>query len=469
MILGAAFVLSAVVAGLWLEVDTLRRVVETFERPPDDELKPPILARWVQLVPAPGERDGALSFPAQALVRAVFFGDARCPAVRLKGDETSFLHLARRDNPAFADFPVTICEALVPRRHGAVKVDFDDGGDKLSVPKLDGQTFAEKIVVLGDTGCRGNYNQYCDEPGKWRFQELAEQASRVGEGEASPDLVVHVGDYVYRGLDNWDTWRTDFFDPAKRLLNSAPWVMVRGNHESCSDNAGQGWHLFLSHHVAGDTIACKGRRGRDRIFLGPYAMRVDDKLTLVMLDSANADTYVEDRPAQKYKEQFKTIREYISREGADDANRWLLSHVPIWGCGREEEGEPIMAWRKHLVLPEALNLAKREAEKLGTTFELRFDAILSGDLHLYQALRFPAEDPIREASDQARQYIVGNGGVQLDPEVTERICTRDAEGGRFEQAQYRVVDSNREFGFLLASRDTDTWTFDPQALEEPPE
>ena len=69
-----------------------------------------------------------------------------------------------------------------------------------------------------------------------------------------PDLVVHVGDYHYRenacpagdaGCSTspwgygWDAWDADFFTPAKRLLAVAPWIVVRGNHESC-DRAGQG-------------------------------------------------------------------------------------------------------------------------------------------------------------------------------------------------------------------------------------
>jgi hypothetical protein len=48
----------------------------------------------------------------------------------------------------------------------------------------------------------------------------------------------------------WDTWKADFFDPAQALLKAAPWVMVRGNHETCT-RAGQGWWRFL------DPVLCK--------------------------------------------------------------------------------------------------------------------------------------------------------------------------------------------------------------------
>ena len=70
-----------------------------------------------------------------------------------------------------------------------------------------------------------------------------------------PDLVIHVGDYLYRESacppgnqgcagspwgDNWTTWKADFFDPAAPLLAAAPIVLVRGNHEDCK-RAGPGW------------------------------------------------------------------------------------------------------------------------------------------------------------------------------------------------------------------------------------
>ena len=42
----------------------------------------------------------------------------------------------------------------------------------------------------------------------------------------------------------FDVWQADFFQPARRLLASAPWIVVRGNHESCN-RAGQGWWRFL--------------------------------------------------------------------------------------------------------------------------------------------------------------------------------------------------------------------------------
>jgi Calcineurin-like phosphoesterase len=78
---------------------------------------------------------------------------------------------------------------------------------------------------------------------------------------AHSDLVIHVGDYVYREVRcpagntdcsnspygyGWEAWNVDFFEPSASLLAVAPWIMVRGNHETC-DRAGDGWFRFLNH------------------------------------------------------------------------------------------------------------------------------------------------------------------------------------------------------------------------------
>ncbi len=110
----------------------------------------------------------------------------------------------------------------------------------------------QRILVLGDTGCRikGASLQACNDPAQWPFPQLAAAAASL-----KPDLVIHVGDYLYRESacpagnqgcagspwgDNWTTWQADFFTPAAPLLAAAPIVLARGNHEDCK-RAGPGW------------------------------------------------------------------------------------------------------------------------------------------------------------------------------------------------------------------------------------
>ncbi len=85
-----------------------------------------------------------------------------------------------------------------------------------------------RIAVIGDTGCRVNdwekKYQACNDPEAWPFAQVAQAVA-----DWDPDLIVHVGDYLYRespcpeGMagcqgnphgDNWATWDADFFTPA---------------------------------------------------------------------------------------------------------------------------------------------------------------------------------------------------------------------------------------------------------------
>ena len=78
------------------------------------------------------------------------------------------------------------------------------------------------------------------------------------------------------------------FDPAARLLRTAPWVATRGNHEECS-RAGQGWYRLL------DTGAFDASRSCDdpaadvvADFSEPYAVPLGNGWQLVIFDSAVA-------------------------------------------------------------------------------------------------------------------------------------------------------------------------------------
>jgi hypothetical protein len=152
--------------------------------------------------------------------------------------------------PKASAFPVTTCEATLPATATRASVD----GQSLPLPKA----LPSRVVILGDTGCRivSNFGifQSCDDPIAWPFERVANAAAAM-----RPDLVIHVGDYHYREGPcdlahpgcfgspwgyGYDAWRADFFQPARALLSVAPWIVIRGNHESCN-RAGQGWWRFL--------------------------------------------------------------------------------------------------------------------------------------------------------------------------------------------------------------------------------
>ncbi|MBA2589505.1 MAG: metallophosphoesterase, partial [Alphaproteobacteria bacterium] len=183
-----------------------------------------------------------LPLPAQAADSAWVQATAHGFEARLVTAEASCptLHTATGDSvmtvraPANANFPL-VCVAPLPGGTTSATV----AGITLPVPSADPQ----RILVLGDTGCRikGAALQACNDPGQWPFPQLAAAAARL-----KPDLVIHVGDYLYRESacppgnagcagspwgDNWITWLADFYTPAAPLLAAAPIVLARGNHE----------------------------------------------------------------------------------------------------------------------------------------------------------------------------------------------------------------------------------------------
>ena len=84
----------------------------------------------------------------------------------------------------------------------------------------------------------------------------------------------------------WDAWNADFFAPARDLLAAAPWVFVRGNHESCA-RAGQGWWRFLDPRPLVNGRDCNDAANDVRgDYSDPYAVPLSADTQLVVFDSS---------------------------------------------------------------------------------------------------------------------------------------------------------------------------------------
>jgi hypothetical protein len=158
----------------------------------------------------------------------------------------------------------TECEAIVPPGHTTATID----GVLMKLPVA----HPKRILVMADTGCRlngglnaaGSNQQDCQNASAFPLQYLA-----TLEAAEHPDLIIQVGDWFYRDTncltngaetftgcnttgnadyetwgDTFDSWNADVFFPAKQLLARAPWIMLRGNHESCGRGA-RGWYALL--------------------------------------------------------------------------------------------------------------------------------------------------------------------------------------------------------------------------------
>jgi hypothetical protein len=321
---------------------------------------------WVQLV------DGGA-----AEVRAASEGE-RCPEVTVDGRATP---MSLRAGPDEA-FPNALCQLKLDKGVRRAEI----AGRALPLPKAR----VERIVVMGDTGCRlkGIAVQACNDPKQWLFATV----SRLAAAE-HPDLVIHVGDYYYRENacpfnysgcvgsphgDAWPTWLVEFFDPAAPLLEAAPWVFARGNHESCVRGA-KGWFRLLD---AGDAPQpCNG-------VAAPFAVPIGG-VTLHMLDSADTEDRKTPEPAVA---AFRAAIETVTPEPRDA--EWIVTHRPIWGL------VPIARVGMFGPLNLPINLSEQAAAR-GEAFD-DVQLVLSGHIHHFASFSFGAARPA--------QLIVGTGG-----------------------------------------------------------
>lgn len=318
-----------------------------------------------------------------------------------------------------------VCEATIPADARAASVE----GQSLTLPKRE----SSKVLVLGDTGCRleGARIQACNDPEAWPFRKVASLAAAE-----KPELVIHVGDYLYRESacpataadkcggtvwgDNWDTWREDFFAPAADLLRAAPWALVRGNHESCA-RAWRGWHYYLD--PGPWTGSCAD--------VSPaYTIQSVDP-PIVMFDTAIAAD--NNMPVENIEKLTKELARVSDRKG------WLAVHHPFWGVRLNT------------------NTNRADAGNIGLqrTWEQAapkgIDMILAGHTHLFELLTFDTL-PI--------QIVAGIGGTQLAAPLP-----RELSGIAVGNSMVMTGEGRTGFGYLLFNKRDTNWDLTLKSVE----
>ena len=340
-------------------------------------------------------------------------------------------------------FPVLVCEALL----GARTIRASVGGRVLPVPKPEPQ----RIVVIGDTGCRlkrsdGVY-QACNDRDAWPFEDVALAAAAV-----HPDLVVHVGDYHYRETAcpagnaacagspwgyGWETWNADFFAPARKLLQAAPWIVVRGNHESC-DRAGQGWWRFLDPRPLMAASDCNDpANDATGDFSEPYVVPIGD-MQFIVFDSAKVGV----EPLASGDPMYRTYSAQMTR-AFSLANRHaglrnlFAVHHPILGFAPDPRQQPTGVYPGN----ESLQSVLRPING-ASLFPRSIDAVLSGHVHLFEMVSYSTPQPT--------QLVSGNGGTWADVPLPSPLPpgATPAAGAAIQS----IVSTSRP-GFLLLERD----------------
>jgi hypothetical protein len=350
-----------------------------------------------------------------SIARVITAADS-CPVIDIDGQQAM---MTLRASPATvpardaskkdskpAAFPLRSCEAPLPRATVSAHV----GGQALPLAPA----AHKRIVILGDTGCRMKQSdrefQACNDAKAWPFAEIVRSAAAL-----KPDLVIHVGDFHYRESPcppgdagcagspwgfGFDAWDADFFAPAAPLLKAAPWVFMRGNHESCA-RAGQGWFRFLDTAPWSAARSCDDpANDGDADYSAPYGVPLNATTQLIVFDSSRAGLKAYKPDDAAYKKYLPQLEE-VDRLAALTAHNFFLAHHPVLGFapnprGATYPGNPGLQSMMALRHPQRL-------------YPRNVDLAMHGHVHLFEALSF--------ASDHPATLVLGNSGSAADSDL----------------------------------------------------
>lgn len=320
----------------------------------------------------------------------------------------------------------------------------------------------KSIAVFGDTGCRLKADKDADEEdeadeaaaavekrgdGKyqdcktdWPFQTISEAIAKV-----KPDLVIHVGDYYYRedpcddhpGChdspygDKWATWEADFFTPATALLKAAPWIVTRGNHETCK-RGGLGYALLLEPTPVDGGGPPKCPVSEPPFRYDQYTVTVGGR-SFIVLDSSEApdDCPKKGCDSDWYYDQFRAME---PQQGT-----WLVTHKPIWGftySKNKKTGERELGIR-NMTLQAAL-----DNKQFNNVPPAGIELVLSGHIHLWEALSFEDE--------RSPQFVLGSGGTELAHKLPD-----DVKGQPIGGTHVAAIASDHHFGYTIFEPSSD--------------
>jgi 3',5'-cyclic AMP phosphodiesterase CpdA len=415
---------------------------------------------WVEL----GENGAIIA--RQVLAPTAKAVVAQCPAIQIKGVPNPPTQMQPRGTPPKGYPVMLVCEAVIP--NGATSASI--GNIQLPLPKAT----ISKIVLVGDTGCKGDTTgtgkkvkpmeepdeekeaeeaaasasskskkkkQDCQSKADWPLSTVAKHAA-----DEKPDLVIHVGDYVYVGDEDWDQWYTQFLKPARDLLLAAPWIFVRGNHETC-ERHGPGFFYLLDPR---STSTCPNDN------TSPYLVKAGGQQFVVMDSSgANCDFSPGEPEGCSQSDFTAEIKQWHglfdqAKQLLSSGDAFLLTHRPLWGIKPPKSNNPILPGYcqapKGRVLVAINSTMQAGYEKSGIT---GIKMVLSGHIHNFQLVTYQKESA---ALDPQPQLVVGDSGVELStpPPPVFQNCKLTAQNGYLDLSTFQGME---QFGFGMLQSD----------------
>lgn len=250
-------------------------------------------------------------------------------------------------------------------------------------------------------------------------------------------------------------WYADFFEPSLSLLTAAPWIVLRGDHETC-DRAGHGFFLFLYPRKLENWTAsdCWNYTETYSVpFANEQFLVVDDSVidyfkldqqcpegSEVQEDALNVSLYTEGALSNEtiferiehFRRQFQTVE----ANKLPDVTNILGTHRPIFGVACDKG--------KYITLDWTLQQA------LGDSTLKGISAMISGHKHWFQGI-------VYEDHSWPMSIVVGNGGTKLETSRMKREMANETaiEGLKVHGARIDKAFTSSLFGYSVMTLSED--------------
>jgi hypothetical protein len=218
------------------------------------------------------------------------------------------------------------------------------------------------------------------------------------------------------------------------LLAAAPWVFVRGNHESCF-RAGQGWFRFIDAQPWRQARSCDVPVfDVDADYSDPYAVPVTGDTQLIVFDSSKTNGkpfLATDWSFGKYTQQLKTVGQLALQK----PNSFFLSHHPLLAVapvkdphkfksgGNEGLQSVFGVLHPDRLFPDGVSVA------------------MHGHVHLFESISFKSKHPV--------SLVLGNSGSANEGLVPD-VLPPDAK--LYRGAEIEDYAARSDYGFATLDR-----------------
>jgi len=218
------------------------------------------------------------------------------------------------------------------------------------------------------------------------------------------------------------------------LLAVAPWLFVRGNHESCF-RAGQGWFRFVDGLPWTSARNCNDpAHDAQGDFSDPYVVSISKNSQFIVFDSSKSSGKAyspEDAAFLKYQSQMKMAAQLA----AGKAESFFINHHPLLAAAPVSDPQRFRAGGSGGLQSVFGSL---EPQRL---FPANVSVAMHGHVHLFEAISFKTDHPV--------SLVMGNSGSMNEGAAPNAIKPTDRI---YKDAVVENYAGRSEYGFATMDR-----------------